>query len=138
MLRNADSPAKLAPKVVWSEGMYLGPHHFQMQSRHFEDSIRFAASSLWFAPYGIAGLELDSEALQNDTVVLLHARGILPDGLPFHMPETDLLPGPRSITDVFPPTGDAAVLLLGIPERQSRGFNCALETTWDGEPMDTR
>jgi type VI secretion system protein ImpJ len=138
MLRSVDNPAKLAPKVVWSEGMYLGPHHFQMQSRHFEDSIRFAASSLWFAPYGIAGLELDSEALQNDTVVLLHAHGILPDGLPFHIPETDILPGPRFISEVFPPARDAAILLLAVPERKPRGFNCSLETTWDGEPQDTR
>ena len=24
-------------RLVWSEGMYLGPHHFQAQSRYFED-----------------------------------------------------------------------------------------------------
>jgi type VI secretion system protein ImpJ len=138
MLGNADNLRKLAPNVVWSEGMHIGPHHFQMQSRHFEDSIRFTASSLWFAPYGIAGVQLDSEALQNDTVVLLHARGILPDGLPFNMPETDALPGPRSITEVFPPARDAAVLLLGIPERKPRGFNCALGDTWEGPPVDSR
>jgi type VI secretion system protein ImpJ len=107
--------------------MYLGPHHFQLQSRYFESAIQFTASSLWFAAYGVAGLELDTEALQNGTVVLLHARGILPDGLAFNMPETDDLPAPRSIADVFPPTVDSATLLLAIPERRPNGLNCALE-----------
>ena len=77
---------KLLSRVVWSEGMYLGPHHFQVQSRYFEDSIQFAVSSLWFAAYGVAGLELDAEALRNGTVSLIHARGIFADGLPFNMP----------------------------------------------------
>jgi hypothetical protein len=37
--------------------MYLGPHHFQVQYRYFEDSNQFAASSLRFAGYGLAGVE---------------------------------------------------------------------------------
>src|ERR1039458_78730 len=78
---------KLLSRVVWSEGMPLGPHHFQVQSRYFEDSIQFAISSLWFASYGLAGLELDADALYNGSVSLLHARGILPDGLPFNRSE---------------------------------------------------
>ena len=71
---------KQLSRVVWSEGMYLGPHHFQVQGRYFEDSIRFATSSLWFEPWGLAGCELDSEALINGTLSVLHARGIFPDG----------------------------------------------------------
>src|SRR5258705_1765871 len=66
-------------RVVWSEGMYLGPHHFQVQSRYFEDSTKFAVSSLRFAPYGLAGCDLDADALQNGTLSLLHARGMFSD-----------------------------------------------------------
>src|SRR4249919_1450840 len=106
---------KLLSRVVWSEGMHLGPHHFQVQSRYFEDSIQFATSSLWFASYGLAGLELDADALYNGAVSLLHARGILPDGLPFNMPECDDLPPPRAIADLIPPTRDGVIVLLGIP-----------------------
>ena len=52
-------------RVVWSEGMYLGPHHFQAQSRYFEDSVHSATTSLWFEPFGLSGYELDAEALRN-------------------------------------------------------------------------
>src|ERR1022692_1329876 len=94
---------KSLSRVVWSEGMYLGPHHFQAQNRYFEDSIEFSTASLWFRPYGFNGYELNGEALGNGTLSLVHARGLFPDGLSFHMPEFDELPAPRHITDIFPP-----------------------------------
>jgi type VI secretion system protein ImpJ len=112
-------------RVVWSEGMYLAPHHFQVQSRYFEDSIQFAASALCYEPYGFVGFGLDAEALRNGTLALLHARGILPDGLPFHMPDCDSLPEARNIADLFPPTREKVAVLLAIPERKPNGANCA-------------
>lgn len=115
---------KFLSKVVWSEGMYLGPHHFQLQSRFFEDSVHFTASSLWFEPWGLAGCGLDAEALHNGTVSVLHARGIFPDGLPFQMPDCDPLPSPRNIADLFPPNRDALTVLLAIPARKPNGLNC--------------
>jgi type VI secretion system protein ImpJ len=118
---------RLLSRVVWSEGMFLGPHHFQVQSRYFEDSIGFAVSSLWFAPHGLAGVEMDNDALHNGTVSLLHARGMFPDELPFNIPESDALPEPRAISDLFPPTRDSIVVMLGIPRRKPNGFNCALD-----------
>lgn len=114
-------------KVVWSEGMYLGPHHFQMQGRYFEDSISFASSALWFRNFGLTGCSLDAEALRNGTVSVVHARGILADGLPFHMPQSDAVPPPRSVADVFPPTADGVDVFLGIPARRPGGPNCALD-----------
>lgn len=123
---------KYLSRVVWSEGMYLGPHHFQAQSRYFEDSIRFTASTLWFEPWGLVGLQLDSEALTNGTLSLVHARGIFPDGLVFHMPESDPLPAPRAIGDLFPPTRDTVTVVLAVPPRRQDGVNCVPAETENG------
>src|SRR6516165_4856945 len=117
---------KLLSKVVWQEGMYLGPHHFQAQARYFEDSIHFGISSLWFEPYGFVGYKLSEDALRNGTVSLIHARGIFPDGLPFHMPESDHLPQPLSIADLFPPTSEHLTILLAVTPYESGGANCSL------------
>ncbi len=106
--------------------MYLGPHHFQMQARYFEDSARFATSSLWFAPHGVIGCQLDADALRNGTISIIHARGIFPDGLVFNMPESDELPPARNITELFPPTRDSVTVLLGISARRPGGQNCAV------------
>jgi type VI secretion system protein ImpJ len=104
--------------------MYLAPHHFQVQSRYFEDSIQFALSALCYQAYGLVGLGLDAEALRNGTLSLIHARGILPDGMPFQMPDCDPLPPARNIADLFPPTRDKVTVLLAIPERKAGGANC--------------
>ncbi|MGO9097487.1 MAG: type VI secretion system baseplate subunit TssK [Bryobacteraceae bacterium] len=114
-------------RLVWSEGMYLGPHHFQAQSRYFEDSVRFAIDGLYFAPHGLGGCELDREALLNGTLSLVHARGILPDGLVFQMPDADPLPPARNISELFSPVREHVTACLAIPPRIPDGLNCALE-----------
>ena len=96
-------PMRSLSQVVWSEGMYLGPHEFQAQARYFEDAIHFAAAALWFQCYGLIGCTLDSDALRNGTVSLVHASGIFPDGTPFHMPQSDAMPAVRHIADCFRP-----------------------------------
>lgn len=117
---------KSLSRVVWSEGMFLGPHHFQAQNRYFEDSVQFSTASLWFRPFGFSGFELDAEALRNGTVSLLHARGLFPDGLSFHLPEFDAPPEARHIVDLFPPMQESLDIYLAVPERHADGSNCAL------------
>src|SRR6202171_360822 len=117
---------KYLSRVVWSEGMYLAPHHFQVQSRYFEDSIRFTTSALWYQSYGLVGGQLDPEALVNGTVALLHARGIFQDGLAFHMPESDPLPEARNIADLFPVARDKVSVMLAVPPRRPEGLNCIM------------
>jgi type VI secretion system protein ImpJ len=117
---------RLLSRVVWSEGMYLGPHQFQAQNRYFEDSLHFAATAFGFQPYGLLGCSLDADALRNGTACLLHARGLFSDGLPFNMPECDPLPPPREIADLFPPTRDGLTVLLAVPTRKIGGANCDL------------
>jgi type VI secretion system protein ImpJ len=118
---------KSLSRVVWWEGMHLGPHQFQAQSRYFEDSIRFCVSMLWSHAVGFATYALDTEALKNGTVSLLHASGILPDGLAFNMPDSDPLPEPRNFAKLFPPTRYTLTVLLAITARRQDGRNCALE-----------
>jgi type VI secretion system protein ImpJ len=106
--------------------MYLGPHHFQAQSRYFEDAIQFAASALWFAPFGFLDYELNAEALRNGTLLLSHARGFFEDGLPFDMPSCDPLPEPRALAGAFPPTAHSLTVFLSVPKRKDLGGNCTL------------
>lgn len=117
---------KFLSRVVWSEGMYLGPHHFQTQSRYFEDSIAFLAASLWHQPWGLLHAELDQKAIRNGSAVLLHASGIFPDGLTFELPNSDPAPEPRNLLEVFPSTDAMLPLYLAVPVRRDNGFDCDL------------
>src|SRR5512132_515952 len=126
---------KLLSRVVWSEGMYLAPHHFQTQNRYFEDAIQFAASALWFKPYGLLETEMDAEALQNGTVAVHAARGVFADGLPFNIPGSDPAPEPRSIAELFSPTRDSHVVHLAIPQRRPDGRNFSDPAARNGDEL---
>jgi type VI secretion system protein ImpJ len=123
---------KQLSRVVWNEGMHLAQHHFQAQSRYFEDAIHFAVSSLFFAPYGLAGCELDVAALRNDTVSLVHARGVMPDGLPFDVPASDAPPEPLDVRELFSPTQDAHLVLLTIPAYRPERANFSVNGESEG------
>jgi len=114
-------------KVVWSEGMHLAQHHFQSQSRYFEESIRFALTELFFKPYGLAASALDPDALLNGTVSVTHARGVMPDGTPFQFPDNDEPPAPIDITSLFLPTDHEQTVFLALPPIRQASANCSEE-----------
>src|SRR5579864_1400667 len=132
------SPIRQLCKVVWFEGMYLGPQHFQAQRLSFEDLIHFGSSNLWFEPYGFSGYELDPDALRNGTVNLVHARGIFQDGLVFNMPESDPPPPPKPIGDLFPPTRESLEIMLAVPLRRPNDRNCVLPAEEDSTQTSVR
>jgi type VI secretion system protein ImpJ len=111
-------------KVVWREGMHLAQHHFQTQARYLEASLDFALTRLFTAPYGVTDLALDEATLRNGTAALTHARGVMPDGLAFDMPESDVSPPPRRIADLVS-DGDGDLLLLAVPPYREGGANVA-------------
>ena len=110
-------------KVVWHEGMYLAPQHFQAQSRYFEDCIQFAVSALWDNSYGFAALDLSADALLSGFVSLDNARGVLPDGLLFAIPDPDTAPEPLGLARSFPSSSDTQTVYLAIPRRRDQGRN---------------
>jgi type VI secretion system protein ImpJ len=117
---------KFLSRVVWSEGMHLGPHHFQTQSRYFEDTLWFLNSNFRQEPWGFLHYSLDTEALRNGLAILTFASGILPDGLIFDLPDCDSVPEPVKLSNLFSSTDSEIILYLAIPQRQDQGLDCDL------------
>jgi len=117
---------KFLSRVVWSEGMHLGPHHFQTQSRYFEDTLWFLNSNLRQDPWGFLHFSIDTEALSNGLAILNFASGILPDGLIFDLPDCDSVPEPAQLSGLFASTDSEIILHLAIPPRQDQGLDCDL------------
>jgi type VI secretion system protein ImpJ len=117
---------KFLSRVVWSEGMHLGPHHFQTQSRYFEDTLWFLNSNLRQDPWGFLHFSLDTEALRNGLAILSFASGILPDGLIFDLPDCDAAPDPVQLSNLFSSTDSEITLYLAIPPRHDQGLDCDL------------
>jgi len=102
-------------KVAWREGMFLRPQHFQAQDRHFEAHV--SARHDWALPYswGFSELQLDPALAEVGKIAIRRAKGILPDGTPFTIPEDQAPPPPITIK---PNTRDA-IIYLTLPPRQA-------------------
>lgn len=86
-------------KVIWTEGMFLRPQHFQQHDRYMEGLIN--GRCLGLQPYdrGFYTLKIDLNLLKIGKFALTEGRGILPDGTPFNLPEDDDLPQPLDIPE---------------------------------------
>ncbi len=117
---------KKLQRVVWSKGMFLTPQHFQTQEEYLEDSLHFRFAASNFANWGVLSLGLDEEALTNGIFRLRFCKGVLPDGLLFHMPECDELPASRAIEEFFSPSQPTLDVYLCIPELKPNARNFTL------------
>lgn len=101
-------------KVVWSEGMFLRPAHFQQNVRYLENLLERRADSLRSYPWGFKLLKLDQELLSLGKLGIAEAEGVLPDGTAFRIPSDDLAPPP---IDIGPDIRNT-VVCLGLPTRR--------------------
>jgi type VI secretion system protein ImpJ len=85
-------------KVVWSEGMFLNPQHFQQQERYFEALVEAKFSALGAYRWGIHDLDIDQQLLSLGKVSIVKGRGIFPDGTPFEFPSVDEPPAVMELT----------------------------------------
>jgi len=79
-------------KVIWTEGMFLQPQHFQQHDRHLEQQLRDRLQALTPYGWGFSALTLDEAALNLGKLALSSAQGLLPDGTAFSLPGNDAAP----------------------------------------------
>lgn len=118
-------------RVVWSEGLFLRPQHFQQQERYLEAYVQGRAAALRPHSWGLTELEIERDLLAIGKLGLRRARGIFPDGTPFVMPDVDPLPSPLEIGTQL----RDQVVHLAVPVRKS---GATLSTRTDGSGELTR
>lgn len=84
-------------KVLWGEGQFLRPQHFQLQDAYHEWRLAEVASSLHPYAWGLRKLSVDIDALANGVLRIEHLQLILPDGEMVNAPQDDPLPSPISL-----------------------------------------
>ena len=101
-------------RVIWSEGLFLQPQHFQQQDRYFERYVENRCQPLTPHSWGFTEVEFERDFLKIGKVGLRRLSGVFPDGTPFRMPDDDPLPAP---IDIGPEVRDQR-LLLAVPVRR--------------------
>jgi type VI secretion system protein ImpJ len=87
-------------KIVWTEGLFLGPQHFQQQERYLEAYAHKRVSPLTPFYWGFGRYQIDHESLMLGKLVLSGVTtGVFQDGTPFDAPAQTPLPPPLTIRE---------------------------------------
>ena len=114
-------------RIAWREGQFLRPQHFQQSDRADEERLRARLDSIRPYPWGLTELAIDEDLAALGKFAVLRARGVMPDGTSFSIP--DAFPPPEPL-DLPPDTRDALVSLtvpaalagaMEFEERESAG-----------------
>ena len=115
-------------KVIWSEGMFLNPHHFQQQERYVERYIDGKCTAYGAYGWGIHHIEVDQELLKLGKISLINAKGVFPDGTPFSFPDQNDLP---PVFEVPENTHDE-IVYLAIPVKRPGAIDVLPENETQG------
>lgn len=101
-------------RVIWSEGLFLRPHHFQQQERFFESLVDSRLAPLHGCAYGFTRIAIDQALLLQGKLALSLAEGLLPDGTPFSLPSDAAQLAPVNVPEG---TRDEVVYLSSVLRR---------------------
>jgi type VI secretion system protein ImpJ len=110
-------------KVVWSEGMFLRPQHFQQQDRYFESYVEGRCRTLQSCYWGFASLEIDPQLLKLGKISVNRCHAVFPDGTPVSVPDGNVAP---DIIDI-PENLANAIVYIGVPLRRAGAVEVQLD-----------
>lgn len=111
-------------KILWGEGLFLRPQHFQRQDAYHEALVGDALLTAQPFGWGLRQLVLDEDALRGGILRVDEINVVLPDGETYIAPGRDVLPPPAKLNQFT--DGDKSVLFhLAIHHTRSHGSNCA-------------
>jgi type VI secretion system protein ImpJ len=86
-------------RVIWNEGLFIRPHHFQQEAKYTEYLVKQKSNHICEFLFGFHNLEINQEYLSLGKLGIQKAKGSMPDGTVFNIPEEDPLPLPLSVND---------------------------------------
>jgi type VI secretion system protein ImpJ len=101
-------------KVLWTEGLFLQPHHFQQSDRYTEALVTGLARRVRPYAWGVSALEIDDEVLKVGQFALKSCAGLTQDGTVFRVPMAEDHPPALEV----PETIKDCVVYLTVPQRR--------------------
>lgn len=113
---------KNTTKVLWGEGLFLRPQHFQQQDRYHETRLHTMAEALHPYAWGVVKIVVDQDALTNNVLRLLELNAIFPDGEHYAAPSSDSLPEPINLSEI-PSNQQSLAFYAAMPLLKDYGGN---------------
>jgi type VI secretion system protein ImpJ len=118
----AENMMSLGAKILWSEGLTLGPQHFQRQDLYHETRLLRMASALNPNFWGVRQLQWNMDALGHHLLQAQAMSLIFQDGEVVDAPATDLLPLPIDLTQL-PQEINTFTIYAALPTIRPHGAN---------------
>ena len=84
--------ATMKNKVIWQEGLFVKPQHFQQQQRHNDYVLQNRLLALSNINWGFTDLDIDETQLKHGKISINKAIGCMSDGTVFSIPDQDISP----------------------------------------------
>ncbi|MBN2319755.1 MAG: type VI secretion system baseplate subunit TssK [Acidobacteria bacterium] len=125
-------------KILWSEGMFLSPHHFQQWEEYQEHILSFRLKSLFSFSWGLSELEINREGLENGHFTILKCSGLFPGGTVFNIPDADEPVPARFFKDALDPSMHTLDVFLALPVKNSTSRNLSIDSEDSAHPARYR
>lgn len=112
-------------KVLWGEGLFLRPQHFQRQDAYHEARIQDLSTVLHPYGWGCRRIKFDPQALAGGTLRPLDLSVVFADSEPYDAPVHDALPDAISLKELSSSI-QATTIHLALPLIRDDGDNCAV------------
>lgn len=127
---------ELAKQVVWKEGVFISPQHFQQQAIHNKTYIQnYAAVNGYSEHFGLSDITLNTDLLKIGKIAVTNCRGLFPDGYYFHLTEEIVIDVPADAVEknvyLSLPIALQGAAAFAQESAQNTRFVCQTMTSYD-------
>ena len=122
-----------ALRVLWGEGLFLRPQHFQQQALFADARMGEMLRLMHAHPWGIQGVAIDADALAAGSLHLNQLQAVFQDGTQFDAPGADPLPLARDLREL-PQLGVETIVYACLPVLNAFGGNKTNDVTDTSKP----
>lgn len=112
----------MSSKILWGEGLFLRPQHFQQQDRYHELRLHDSVRALHPYAWGVNQMQIDRDALATNTLRLLELSLRFQDGELYDAPGMDDLPETVDLSQL-PQSRQSVTYYAALPAFKPFGAN---------------
>lgn len=108
--------------IHWHDGLFVLQHHLQFFQRSLNSKLHGARQLGMTHPWGVIGMQVDKDSLDEGLVALRSLKAILPSGLLVDVPDSAILE-PLRVADALRAAPDGIRVLLAVTNWTPNGAN---------------
>jgi type VI secretion system protein ImpJ len=119
-------------KILWGEGLFLRPQHFQRQDLYHETRLAEFGRSVHPYLWGIRSIKFDTDALAAGILRITELHAIMPDGEMISAPDNDELPDSINLASIES-IGNGLNFHIALPYLRDFGPNFSSQREVSGQ-----